>query len=109
MDADNNTNADYVDKVYQKIKKNQLSQVYKPALISAKPKIVISRKSYAYTGKAVKPKVVVKVNGHKLLPSEYTVKYSKGCTARGTYKIFVALKKSSGYKGSNSITYKVRT
>ncbi|MCR5104808.1 MAG: hypothetical protein K6B68_10205 [Eubacterium sp.] len=108
QDADSNKAADYVDKISPKIKKNQLSKVYTPALVKVKPKIVISKKSYKYTGKPVKPKVTVKVNGHKLLASEYTVKYSKGCKARGKYKIFVSLKKSSGYKGSNSITYKVK-
>ena len=69
-------------------------------------------KSKTYTGKAIKPKPTLKLDGKKLTPGrDYTVTYknAKGKTATpktvGTYK--VVIKGKGAYKGSITRTFKV--
>ena len=67
--------------------------------------ITLSKSSYTYTGKAVKPSPAVKVSGVKLKKgTDYTVSYKNNKKA-GTAKVIV--KGTGSYKGSLSKTFKI--
>ena len=70
----------------------------------------IAKKKYDYTGKKIKPKVIVKYKGKKLPKKNYTVKYPKYPVDDGKYKIKVTLKgkyKGKKLKGTKIIKYKI--
>ena len=83
-----------------------LSYKINPISIS-KCKVSISGTSYTYNGKTIKPSVKVLSAGGSTLKNgtHYTVTYSKGCKAPGTYKVTVKMKGS--YSGSKTFTYKI--
>ena len=54
--------------------------------------VTTSKKTYAYTGKKIKPKVTVKYKGKKLKPKNYKITYPKNPVKPGKYKIKVTLK-----------------
>ena len=70
---------------------------------AGKINVTLNKISYAYTGKAIKPKVTVKYNGKKLTSKSYTVKYSAGRTKVGKYSVKVTLKGS--YKGTKTVYF----
>ena len=97
-------------KVNGKVQGKTVTAIYKvnPAeVISVKPKIILSRTSYEYTGKTIKPKVTVKINGKKVDKSSYTIKYPNGRKNVGSYTIKVTMKKSSGYKGTAKTRFSI--
>lgn len=64
----------------------------------SKAKIKLSRTWFSYDGKVKTPKVTVKLGGTKLAKgTDYTVSYSKGRKALGTYK--VTIKPKGGLSG----------
>ena len=67
--------------------------------------VTLNKKSYVYSGKAVKPKVSVKYNGKKLTSKSYTIKYSAGRTKVGKYSVKVKLK--GKYKGSKTVYFTI--
>ena len=69
--------------------------------------IKLSKTSVSYTGKAKKAKVrVTDIAGKTLVAGrDYSVKYSKGRTECGTYKVVVTL--VGLYKGSKTLKFKV--
>ena len=72
--------------------------------------VATSKKTYAYTGKKIKPKVTVKYKGKKLKPKNYKVTYPKKPVKPGKYKIKVTLKgkyKGKKLKGSKTIEYSI--
>ena len=72
--------------------------------------VTTSKKTYAYTGKKIKPKVTVKYKGKKLKPKNYKITYPKNPVKPGKYKIKVTLKgkyKGKKIKGSKTIEYSV--
>lgn len=72
--------------------------------------VTTSKKTYAYTGKKIKPKVTVKYKGKKLKPKNYKITYPKNPVKPGKYKIKVTLKgkyKGKKLKGSKTIEYSV--
>lgn len=72
--------------------------------------VTTSKKTYAYTGKKIKPKVTVKYKGKKLKPKNYKVTYPKKPVKPGKYKIKVTLKgkyKGKKLKGSKTIEYSI--
>lgn len=72
--------------------------------------VTTSKKTYAYTGKKIKPKVTVKYKGKKLEPKNYKVTYPKKPVKPGKYKIKVTLKgkyKGKKLKGSKTIEYSI--
>ncbi|MBE6796825.1 MAG: hypothetical protein E7531_00580 [Ruminococcaceae bacterium] len=83
-----------------------LSYKINPISIS-KCKVSISGTSYTYNGKVIKPSVKVLSAGGSTLKNgtHYTVTYSKGCKAPGTYKVTVKMKGT--YSGSKTFTYKI--
>lgn len=82
-------------------KKNCKSAIAKIATVS------LSKSTFYYNGKVQKPTVTVTdSNGKKLkLNTDYTVKYSDGCKALGTYDVKVTFK--GNYKGSNTQKFKI--
>ena len=78
----------------------------KPIDIS-KCSVKLSATSFTYDGNAKKPNIVVKnANGTTLKNgTHYTVKYSSGCTAIGTYTATVTMK--GNYSGTKKLTFKV--
>lgn len=69
------------------------------------PEVTLSAKTFAYTGKAVTPKVVVKISGKTVSSTGYTVKMSTGRKALGTYKVAVTLK--GYYRGTKTVAFKI--
>lgn len=79
----------------------QTAKIYK--LSSVK----LSATSYEYNGKAKKPTVTVtNSNGTKISTERYTVSYSKGRKAIGTYTVTVKLK-GTYYSGKKTLTFKI--
>ena len=72
--------------------------------------VTTSKKTYAYTGKKIKPTVTVKYKGKKLTSKNYKVTYPKKPVKPGKYKIKVTLKgkyKGKKLKGSKTIEYSI--
>lgn len=69
------------------------------------PEVTLSAKTFAYTGKAVTPKVIVKISGKTVSSTGYTVKMSTGRKALGTYKVAVTLK--GYYRGTKTVAFKI--
>ena len=68
--------------------------------------VKLEKTAYSYDGTAKKPKVIIKDAKGKTINSKYyTVKYPKGCTNVGTYKVTVTFK--GLYNGNASCTFKV--
>ena len=68
----------------------------------------LSTTNYTYNGKSKKPTVTIyNRNGDKISDSHYTVKYSKGRTAPGTYKATVKFD-SKKYSGEKELEFYVR-
>ena len=78
--------------------------------ITSKWTVTMSKKSYVYTGKEIKPEVTVKYRGKKLKSNNYKVTYPKKPVEPGKYKIKVTLKdkyKGEKLKGSKTIEYSI--
>lgn len=71
------------------------------------PDITLSKTSYTYNGKVQTPSVIVKdIEGNALKKDrDYTVSYSKGRKAIGTYYVTVKLK--GKYSGSKKLSFKI--
>ena len=69
--------------------------------------VKLSSSSLAYTGKVQKPKVTVKTSAGTTLVegTDYTLKYSSGCKAVGSYKVTITGK--GGCIGTVSKTFKI--
>jgi hypothetical protein len=68
--------------------------------------VKLSKTKYTYDGKAKKPTVTVKdSNGNKISSKYYTVKYSKGRTKVGKYKVTVTMKDK--YSGTVTKSFKI--
>lgn len=69
--------------------------------------VKLSATAYTYDGKAKKPTVTVKNSAGKKLKkdTDYTLKYSKGRKAIGTYKVTVTLK--GNYSGKKVLNFKI--
>ncbi|MBO5725757.1 MAG: Ig-like domain-containing protein, partial [Clostridia bacterium] len=68
--------------------------------------IVPAKPSYTYTGKIIKPGVVVTdETGTVIDSSNYTLSYSSGCKLPGTYTITIKFK--GDYSGTHKVTYKI--
>ncbi len=79
-----------------------VSRTFQIAVLNVK----LSTTAYIYKGKARTPGVTVTFGSLKLTANtHYTVKYSKGRTNIGTYKVAVTLK--GGYEGSRTVTFTV--
>jgi hypothetical protein len=63
----------------------------------------LDKDSYTWTGKAIQPKVTVKVGDETLNPSSYDVSYQDGRKNVGSYKVSVKLK--DGYSGAASTSF----
>jgi hypothetical protein len=68
-------------------------------------KIELDKKSFTWTGKAIKPKVTVKVGEETLNPSAYDVTWQNGRKNVGSYKVSVKLK--GGYSGTASTSFSI--
>ncbi|MBQ4155800.1 MAG: metallophosphoesterase, partial [Clostridia bacterium] len=80
------------------------------ALISTevvyRPKVSLSKTSFAYNNKAKKPTVkVVTIKNKKIDASNYTVTYAKGRKAVGTYKVTIKFK--GNYTGKKVLKFSV--
>ena len=71
------------------------------------PKTVkISRTSFVYNGRKQTPKItVVGADGKTIASSNYTLRYSVGCTKVGIYKVMIAFK--GNYNGSITKTFTI--
>lgn len=68
--------------------------------------VKLSKTSYTYSGKAVKPSVTIKDSkGKTVSSSNYTVTYASGRKNVGTYKVTVKFK--GKYSGTKTLTFKV--
>ena len=67
--------------------------------------VSLSQKTYVYSGKAIKPKVIVKYNGKKLASKSYTIQYGAGRTKVGKYSVNVKLR--GKYKGTKTVYFKI--
>lgn len=72
---------------------------------SVTPSLRLSSKTYTYDGKVKKPSVTVKVGEQTLSASDYTMAYSSGCKAVGTYSVTVTL--NGNRQGSNKASYQI--
>ena len=70
-------------------------------------KIYLTKKSFTYNGKALKPTVVVKNRKGKALHlnTDYSLKYSKGRKTPGSYTVKVIFK--GNYSGSKKLNFKI--
>ncbi len=70
--------------------------------------IKLSKTTFSYNGKVIKPKVIVKDSNGNILQEgrDYTVKYYGKRIKKGTYKILVKL--CGDYKGSKTLTFKIK-
>lgn len=71
------------------------------------PKTVkINRTSFVYNGRKQTPKItVVGADGKTIASSNYTLRYSAGCTKVGIYKVMIAFK--GNYNGSITKTFTI--
>ena len=68
--------------------------------------IKLSKDKYTYTGKAIKPGVVVTDELGQVIPaSNYTLKYSSGLKLPGTYSVTVTFK--GNYSGTHKYNFKI--
>lgn len=68
--------------------------------------IKLSKDKYTYTGKAIKPGVVVTDEMGQVIPSSnYTLKYSSGLKLPGTYSVTVTFK--GNYSGTHKYNFKI--
>lgn len=81
---------------------SRIALVYNP---SVTPSLSLSSKTYTYDGKVKKPSITVKVGEQALTDSDYTLSYSAGCKAVGTYSVTVTLK--GNLQGSNKASYQI--
>lgn len=81
---------------------SRISLVYNP---SVTPSLSLSSKAYTYDGKVKKPSVKVKAGEQTLSASDYTLAYSSGCKAVGTYSLTVTLK--GNLQGSSKASYQI--
>jgi len=81
------------------------NKVLKKTLINRIISIELSKNTYVYTGKYIKPAVKIKDSAGKYLTKnrDYTVEYSKTCKNIGTHKVVIRFK--GNYKGTTSKTY----
>ncbi len=79
---------------------SKVTTIYKASSVK------LSKTSYTYNGKVVKPTVVVKDSkGNKISSSNYTVTYASGRKNVGTYKVTIKFK--GNYTGTKTLTFKV--
>ena len=70
------------------------------------PTVTLSKASFTYNGKALKPTVTVKDGSTVLAASQYTVAYSPtACKNVGKVNVKVTLK--GNYKGTKTVSYKI--
>ena len=70
--------------------------------------ITLSKEAFIYNGKIQKPKVIVKgADGKTIDASNYTLQFSNGCKAVGSYSVKIVFK--GNYKGSVKKTFKITT
>lgn len=69
------------------------------------PQVTLSPTSMAYSGKAQKPAVTVKLSGKKLASSSYSMIWSSGRKNVGIYNVTVQLK--GNYSGSKSESFQI--
>lgn len=90
------------------VKCNICGSIKRKTTIRAPKKIILSKKSFSYNGKAHKPAVTVKDAKNKTIPaSNYKVTYSKGCKKAGKYTVKVTFV-GSKYSGSMKTTFRIK-
>ena len=74
--------------------------------INKASKVSLSKTTYTYSGKVVKPSVTVKDSkGNTISKSNYTVTYASGRKNVGTYKVTIKFK--GNYSGTKTLTFNV--
>ena len=81
--------------------RNEFKKVYIPAVT---PEIILSAKTFEYTGGAIRPAISVKAAGRVLGASDYTVTWPNSKNI-GKYTVKVTLNSSCGYTGTGSAQY----
>lgn len=74
---------------------------------TAKPVAKLTKKNYTYTGKTIKAKVKVTVNGKTLASSNYKLSYNKTPKKVGSYKVTVTYKGSYKNNPKKSLTFAI--
>ncbi|MBR3241944.1 MAG: fibronectin type III domain-containing protein, partial [Parasporobacterium sp.] len=69
------------------------------------PEVNLSKASYTWDGKVKTPDVKVKTEEESLTKEDYTVEYSSGRKAVGTYKVAVKLK--NNYSGKKTVSFTI--
>ena len=78
----------------------------KVTTINKASKVSLSKTTYTYSGKAVKPTVTVKDSkGKAIAKSNYTVTYASGRKNVGTYKVTVKFK--GNYSGTKTLSFTI--
>ena len=71
----------------------------------ATPKVKLSKTSYTYTGKSVKPALTVSASGEKLNSDSYDLSYPSGQTSVGIHQVSVTLK--GDFTGTSSASFRI--